>query len=474
MVALRFVSRERWGARKPKSVTKRAPSELSGVAVHWFGSPRAAGSHEGCSALLRSVQNTHMGPGGLGVASGGADIAYNHAVCPHGKAFTLRGFGVQTGANGDEASNRTFAAVVYMAGTGDRAPTDEALGTLADVIRAWQRKGAGPLVKPHQFFTGSDCPGPDLLKWLDLKPRPWAGRARPRVPAKDETPDWLLDFVHWRLADGGDRKSKPKGLPKPVPESAHEATARIERMVTVMGPQQSFLDWVEWRRRGGKKDERPRSLPRKIPKAWRDAGKRLERVFADGETPPKPPEPKPETPEPGPVGARTKLLAPPRATRAQLERHILGRAHGDYSDANVRGIVRRYVALSRSTGLDPLLVVSQMVLETGNLTSFWSQVPRRNPAGIGVTGEPGAGISFSSWDKAARAHVGRLLAYALARGSENEAQKELIEEALAVRPLPDHLRGVAPTLKGLAGTWAADTRYAGKIARIANEIRDAS
>ena len=30
--------------------------------------------------------------------------------------------------------------------------------------------------------------------------------------------------------------------------------------------------------------------------------------------------------------------------------------------------------------LVPLLVVSQMVLETGNLTSFWSQPPRRNPA----------------------------------------------------------------------------------------------
>ena len=474
-MALRFIGREQWGAKKPKSVTPRSPSELSGVAVHWFGSPRAAGSHDGCAALLRSVQNTHMGPGGLGVPNGGADIAYNHAVCPHGKAFTLRGFGVQTGANGDEASNRAFAAVVYMAGTGDKAPTDEALGTLAEVIRAWQRKGAGPLVKPHQFFTGSDCPGQNLLDWLELKPRPWAGKAHPRVPVKDETPDWLLDFVHWRVAEGGDRKARPKGLPKPIPESAHETATRIERMVTVMGPQESFLDWVAWRRAGEKKEERPRSVPRKIPKAWRDAAKRLDQVFANGEPPkpPKPPEPKPEPPETGRISARTTLLSPPRASREQLEGHMLARPHGDYTDANVRAILKRYVSVSQKAGLDPLLVVSQMVLETGNLTSFWSQVPRRNPAGIGVTGEPGAGISFSSWDKAVRAHVGRLLAYALPQGSETEAQRALIEEALEVRPLPADRRGIAPTLKGLAGTWAADTKYAGKIARVANEIRAA-
>jgi flagellum-specific peptidoglycan hydrolase FlgJ len=33
---------------------------------------------------------------------------------------------------------------------------------------------------------------------------------------------------------------------------------------------------------------------------------------------------------------------------------------------------------------------------------------------------------------------------------------------------------VAPTIKGLAGTWAADPKYAGKIVRIANEIRKVS
>jgi hypothetical protein len=283
-MALKFVSREEWGAKPPKSVTERKPSDLSGVAVHWFGDPRAAGSHDGCIELLRGVQRSHMAPGGLGVKSGGADIAYNHAVCPHGVAFTLRGFGVQTGANGDAASNRSFAAVVYMGGADKKSidkPTKEALPVLAELIRTWQAKGAGPLVKPHHFFTGSECPGPDLMKWVEGMPPPWAsdGPDPDPVPVEDETPPWLLDFIFWRLADDADPKKRPKTLPKRIPQSAWEAAARMDRMANLMGPQESFLDWAEWRRNGAKKANRPRSVPQQIPESWFDALKRLQRIF---------------------------------------------------------------------------------------------------------------------------------------------------------------------------------------------------
>lgn len=172
--------------------------------------------------------------------------------------------------------------------------------------------------------------------------------------------------------------------------------------------------------------------------------------------------------------SKAKLLAQPRATQKALVRYMLLRKHGKYSDDDVRAILKRYLATSKRAGVDPLLVISQMILETGNLTSHWSQRPRRNPAGIGVTGEPGVGISFPTWDKAVRAHVGRLLAYAIPKGGGNVAQRGLIKEALAVRPLPDNRRGCAPTVKGLAGTWATDTNYANKITRIANDIRGAA
>lgn len=493
-MAIKFVSRAEWGAKPPKAVTKRDPKTLAGVALHHFGSPRASKSHEGCAALLRGIQVDHMRPGGRLSAKGGSDIGYNHAVCPHGHVFTLRGFGVQSGANGDARSNREYAAVVYMAGSGDK-PTKEALPAIAEVIRMWQAKGAGPLVKPHKFFTGSECPGPELLKWLDLTPAPWSpdnGGGVFTTEVEDETPPWLMDFIYWRLADDADPKKRPKQIPKPVPASAWEAAARMDRMANLVGPQESFLDWAEWRRRGAKEEERPRSAPATIPQTWWEALKRLEQIFPGAKKPtgPKPTPKKPaskkttpkktapkkpaEPPLAGPVSAETVLLRPAGAAQKALTDRILSRDHGGYSAAEVRDIVKRYVATAKEVGLDPLLVVSQMLLETGNLTSFWSQPPRRNPAGIGVTGEPGKGVSFPSWDKAIRAHVGRLLAYAVPEGKETAAQRKLIKEALTVRPLPSNRRGCAPKLSGLAGTWATDKQYANKITRLANEIRKAA
>ena len=172
------------------------------------------------------------------------------------------------------------------------------------------------------------------------------------------------------------------------------------------------------------------------------------------------------------VLAGSPLLGAARAPARRVTRHLLALEHGDYLDEDVRRIVALYYRTARTVGLDPLVVIAQMYLETGHLTSFWSQRPRRNMAGIGVTGEPDVGLSFPTLPAAIRAHVGRLLAYAIPAGAESLDQRRLIEEALAARPLPAALRGAAPTLKGLAGTWAADTGYARKIARVANAIRN--
>jgi N-acetylmuramoyl-L-alanine amidase len=181
-----------------------------------------------------------------------------------------------------------------------------------------------------------------------------------------------------------------------------------------------------------------------------------------------------ETPHPaeahGPVTVDSALLAVARAPAPQAVRFLLSRAHGEYTDGDVQTIVGHYYATAPTVGLDPLLVVAQLTEETEHLTSFWSQRPRRNPAGIGVTGKPGVGLSFPDWKTAARAHTGRLLAYVLPKDTGNAAQVSLVKEALAFRSLPDNRRGVAPTLKGLSGKWAADPQYAVKLASVANQI----
>jgi N-acetylmuramoyl-L-alanine amidase len=178
--------------------------------------------------------------------------------------------------------------------------------------------------------------------------------------------------------------------------------------------------------------------------------------------------------KPGKIGRvtpRTRVLAEPSIEFDAAVAYLLARPHGKYSDAAVTRIVKLYFDTAAAVGVDPLLAISQMVVETGGLTSDWSRAPRRNPAGIGVTGAPGVGLSFPTWKDAVRAHVGRLLAYALPKGAESDEQRALIAEALAWRPLPDDRRGCASSLAGLGGTWAMGKGYPQAISRIANEIR---
>jgi hypothetical protein len=187
------------------------------------------------------------------------------------------------------------------------------------------------------------------------------------------------------------------------------------------------------------------------------------------------------------------LLAPASGTSTQAIAWLAPRAAG-YSFDDVTAIIDAYARVAAPTGLDWFLALAQMAYETGHLTSWWSQRPRRNPAGIGVTGAlqpgtsdkpPGAnwawdgtqwreGISFPSWlEHAIPAHLGRLLAYALIDEQATPAQRELIALALAYRPLPDSYRGSAPTICGLNGRWAIPgTTYGQSIVDLLRRMRD--
>lgn len=143
-----------------------------------------------------------------------------------------------------------------------------------------------------------------------------------------------------------------------------------------------------------------------------------------------------------------------------------------YTLDDLRAILWAYTDYCPTIGLDTLAVTAQMALETTWLASDWAAVPNRNPAGIGVTGQPGVGLRFPSWSDAMRAHCGRLLAYALPLGAETPRQDDVIAEALHWRPLSDSRRGIAPTVGKLAGTWAADLAYGTSIANRGNAILD--
>ena len=189
---------------------------------------------------------------------------------------------------------------------------------------------------------------------------------------------------------------------------------------------------------------------------------------------------------------KSALLAPtPPGLAARAAQAILTRPHGAYTDHDIAAvIVPAYIAQCAAVGLDAAIVLAQLIHETGNLTSWWSQRPRRNPAGIGVTGRTMAGqprsldwakrddgvwaegVSFESWNGAAiPAHLGRLLAYAVTDDAANDAQRQLIEYAMSIRPLPASYRGVAPTITGLNGRWAVPGKdYGQRIATVANRM----
>ena len=157
----RIIRRAEWGALQPASRTFLDPKQLKGVCVHWFGVPSAARSHAGCDDLLRGVQRAHMNH----PTEGYVDIAYGHAFCPHGVKYELRGFGVRVGANGTTYANSNYGAIVYIAGTGDPL-TPAAKQAARELIQAYRARGAGRDVKPHGFFTGSGCPGPQVTAWI--------------------------------------------------------------------------------------------------------------------------------------------------------------------------------------------------------------------------------------------------------------------------------------------------------------------
>jgi len=211
-------------------------------------------------------------------------------------------------------------------------------------------------------------------------------------------------------------------------------------------------------------------------------------------TPEPTPEPTPTVgPAPEPVPNDEGWLIWPASGRVdQAVRWFVARST-NYTEYDIQQIVGAYRDWGTAAGVDWFLALAQCAHETGSLTSWWSQRPRRNPAGLGVTGRtlPGTpdappgpawawdgqqwreGLSFPSWaGEAIPAHLGRLLAYALPPGQGTPYQQALIDYALSLRPLPVRNRGAAPTITGLNGLWAVPgTTYGQSILDLARRMR---
>lgn len=183
------------------------------------------------------------------------------------------------------------------------------------------------------------------------------------------------------------------------------------------------------------------------------------------------------------------LLSSPSAKPSQCVDYILSHAHGEYTSHDIKNVIV-YSYFTYSSGVDPVMLISQMIHETGNLTSWWADRPRRNPAGIGVTGRTRdtrlatgkwvlkdgiwhEGNSYNDWMMGIWCHVGRVLCYRFTQSGGNAGQRHFMDMAHKDRPFPDKYRGKFNYWENLNGRWAVPgTSYAQSIIRIATEIKN--
>lgn len=254
--------RSAWGARSPDSVTRLPTESLRGVAIHWFGSPRSPSSPDGVPAVIRSVQNGHMAPGGLGTKDGGSDIGYSHLADMWGRLWTGRGWNVRPGATGP--ANGTHGAIVYAAGIGDPF-TAEAKRAINWLIGEYRRRGAGADVSWHSNFMQTDCPG-DVI-------RAWIRAGRPVTGGEETTVQpWIMPWVLWSLFGKKLGEPRPADAPARIPDYAWDVYNEVGAMLKRQGAHPAYQAWRDWYYVEKKATERPESAPVTIPAEWWDSG----------------------------------------------------------------------------------------------------------------------------------------------------------------------------------------------------------
>ena len=151
----KYVTREQWGARKPKLPNSRAVRQRY-FKVHWTVTCVAGHMHDQCDDHVRGIQNYHMDTRGWN------DIAYGELICPHGYVYEGRGPGRRSAANGNALLNSGHEAISVIGGPACNI-TPGALNALT--LRLRDRNAEE--VKNHSDGYSTSCPGPKLTQWVN-------------------------------------------------------------------------------------------------------------------------------------------------------------------------------------------------------------------------------------------------------------------------------------------------------------------
>jgi len=162
-----------------------------------------------------------------------------------------------------------------------------------------------------------------------------------------------------------------------------------------------------------------------------------------------PPEKVPERAAPSLV-----IASPGTRTEGQLAA-FLRKGNPSVSEERAAEFARIYREEAAAEGSNHDIAFCQMLLETGFLKFGGTAKPEQNNfCGLGVTDSKTPGESFPTIRLGIRAHIQHLKAY----GSKEPLRGDLVDRRFKyVR------RGIAPTVDGLTGRWAADPAYGKKI-----------
>lgn len=143
-------------------------------------------------------------------------------------------------------------------------------------------------------------------------------------------------------------------------------------------------------------------------------------------------------------------------------------SHNPRADIDrVRRLASFYIEESLIEGVNADVAFIQMCLETGFL-GFGGLVTEdmHNYCGLGAIGPEQPGLRFPDERTGVRAHVQHLKGY----GSTEALVQELVDPRYRyVNP-----KGKAPTVHGLAGTWAADHEYGRKLEGLLDRLFNGS
>lgn len=185
-----YLPRSEWAARASRGATALLASQVDGDVLHWPGMTKpidATGDigKRRIASALRGWQNYHMD------VRGWSDIAYQIAVDQAGRAWTLRGLNIRSGANGNADVNLRYGAVLLVLAPGEK-PSTAMVATTKAVLADFKKRFAGARAKPYGHRdvrpAGTDCPGP--LAYAAIQAGTFTPGPTPPPPPPPDTKDW--------------------------------------------------------------------------------------------------------------------------------------------------------------------------------------------------------------------------------------------------------------------------------------------